>query len=163
MTKQAEERAVRVFQNNLKALLLTRPVRGEPIVAVDPGFKHGCKLAVIDAMGNVKAVDTVYPHPPRNDKERACSRIAELMLSHDCTLLAIGNGTACRETEALISSVKSLVKGLRYTIVNEAGASVYSASEVAENELTDMSVPLRSAVCLARRLAPSVVDFSHFL
>lgn len=151
LKEKGKQRAVSVFANNVKSLLLCSPLRAKAILAIDPGFKHGCKLALIDAKGTVLSTDTVFPHPPQNEKEKACDTIIKLMQSHGCSICVIGNGTACRETEKLVPILKRKVQDFQYTIVNEAGASVYSASKLAEQELPELSIAVRSAVSLARR------------
>lgn len=149
----AETDAIGVFAENLKHLLMTPPAGRKVILGVDPGIRHGVKMAVIDATGDVVTTETVYPFEPYNKMDEARGVIANLIKSHGVELVAIGNGTASRETENL---VKSIIDEAQLTakalVISEAGASVYSASEIASNELPDLDVSVRGAVSIARRL-----------
>lgn len=152
LTARADEHAIGVFAMNLRALLLTPPIRGQVALGIDPGYRTGCKLAVVDATGKVLMAGTIYPHQPRGDWQGALRDLHGLARRHSVTLIAVGNGTASRETEELVAE---LIRGLdgqaRYLMVNEAGASVYSASPLARAELPDLDVSLRGAVSIARR------------
>lgn len=149
----AETDAIAVFAENLKHLLMVAPAGRKVILGVDPGIRHGVKMAVIDSTGDVLATQTVYPFNPYNKVDEAKTEIASLIQSHNVELVAIGNGTASRETEELVKSViaerQLTAKAL---VVSEAGASVYSASEIASSELPDLDVSVRGAVSIARRL-----------
>lgn len=149
----AQTHAIGVFAENLKHLLMAAPAGRKVILGVDPGFRNGVKMAVIDATGEVLATDTVYPFEPKNQQEQACETIAKLIEVYRVELVAIGNGTASRESEALVKSVihKHHLKA-KTVVVSEAGASVYSASEIASCELSGLDVSLRGAVSIARRL-----------
>ena len=160
LKEQAEEEAIRVFAGNLKDLLLAAPAGRLPIIGLDPGLRTGVKVAVVDATGNVAATDTIYPHVPKKRWEESILTLAKLAAAHDVKLISIGNGTASRETERL---AKELIKrqpqlGLRSLVVSEAGASVYSASELAAREFPDMDVSLRGAVSIARRLQDPLAE-----
>jgi uncharacterized protein len=156
----AEEEAIRVFADNLKDLLLAAPAGRLPILGLDPGLRTGVKVALVDATGKVAATDTIYPHAPRNRWDDSIARLAVLSKAHGVKLISIGNGTASRETDRL---AKDLIKrhpelGLRSVVVSEAGASVYSASELAAHEFPDMDVSLRGAVSIARRLQDPLAE-----
>ncbi|MBN1430185.1 MAG: RNA-binding transcriptional accessory protein [Anaerolineae bacterium] len=150
----ADEHAINVFATNLRNLLLTPPLKNQTVLGIDPGYRTGCKLAVVDPTGKVLATGTIYPHQPQNWWSEALETLEKLVKKFDITLLAIGNGTAGRETEELAADLISsngLEGHLRYLIANEAGASVYSASPLARSELPDLDVSLRGAVSIARR------------
>jgi uncharacterized protein len=156
----AEEEAIRVFARNLSALLLSAPAGRLPTIGLDPGLRTGVKVAVVDATGRVTATDTIYPHAPRGQWNAAVVRLATLARRHGAKLVSIGNGTASRETDRL---VRDLIRrhpelGLRSLVVNEAGASVYSASEYASQELPALDVSLRGAVSIARRLQDPLAE-----
>lgn len=159
LTEKAEEQAIRVFGQNLRNLLLQPPVRGQVVIGVDPGYRTGCKLAAVDETGKLLEVDVIYPHPPQRKKEEA-ARILEKMISKwQATVLAIGNGTASRETEAFIGDlIRERQLTARFTIVSEAGASVYSASPLAAREFPDMDLSYRSGVSIARRLQDPLAE-----
>lgn len=149
----AETDAIAVFAENLKHLLMVAPAGRKVILGVDPGIRHGVKMAVIDSTGDVLATQTVYPFNPYNKVDEAKSEIAKLVRTHQVELIAIGNGTASRETEALVKSViRDESLSATALVVSEAGASVYSASEIASSELPDLDVSVRGAVSIARRL-----------
>lgn len=153
LTEQAEEQAIHVFSENLKSLLLQPPLKGNVVLGVDPAFRSGCKLAVVGETGKLHEVSVIYPHPPKASKEKAKQKIAEVLRAYPISIIAIGNGTASRETEQFIADcLKEAKTGVSYVIVNEAGASVYSASELARQEFPDLQVEERSAVSIARRL-----------
>ena len=153
LTEKAEEQAIHVFSENLKSLLLQPPLKGNVILGVDPAFRSGCKLAIVDETGKLHEVSVIYPHPPKQAKEKSKQAILSLLDKYPVTIIAIGNGTASRETEMFIAEcLKEAKPGVSYVIVNEAGASVYSASEQAREEFPDLQVEERSAVSIARRL-----------
>ena len=160
LKERAEEVAIRVFAGNLKDLLLAAPVGRLPIIGLDPGLRTGVKVAVVDATGKVATTDTIYPHAPKNRWEESISTLAKLAAAHKVKLISIGNGTASRETDRL---VKDLIKrqpklGLHSLVVSEAGASVYSASELAAREFPDLDVSIRGAVSIARRLQDPLAE-----
>ena len=153
LTEKSEKHAVHIFEENLKRLLLQPPLKGHVILGVDPAFRTGCKLAVIDEAGRFLDKGVIYPHPPQAKKDAAKREIMKVIKEYGVTLLAIGNGTASRETELFISGiVKDEALDVQFIIVNEAGASVYSASDVAREEFPDFNVEERSAVSIARRV-----------
>lgn len=149
LTKRAEKASVEVFANNLKQLLLTAPVKGEKILGVDPGFTNGCKLALISECGDLLDSATVYPHIGGERSKVAPGIIANMMRKHGCAMIALGNGTACRETESMLSYMMDEgildKRFVRYSIVPEQGASIYSCSETAKKEFPKMDVNLISA------------------
>ncbi|MCY1039515.1 Tex family protein [Staphylococcus nepalensis] len=153
LTEKAENHAIDVFSENLRNLLLQPPMKGKQILGVDPAFRTGCKLAVINPFGTFIAKGVIYPHPPVNKKEEAEKTLVQFVNHYDVDLIAIGNGTASRETEQFVASMiqKHQMKA-QFIIVNEAGASVYSASEVARSEFPDFQVEERSAVSIGRRV-----------
>lgn len=153
LTEKAEAQAIHIFSENLKSLLLQPPMRGKMVLGVDPAYRTGCKLAVVDETGKMLEVTAIYPHPPKPDVEKSKSVVKAILEKYPISIIAIGNGTASRETEQFIADVlKEVEREVAYVIVNEAGASVYSASEVARNEFPDLQVEQRSAVSIARRL-----------
>ena len=152
MTEQADEKAINIFGVNLENLLMTRPLKGYRVLGFDPAFRTGCKLACLDEQGNVLHIDVIYPHEPKNDREGAIKKIKELISTYNLNLIAIGNGTASRESEELVASICKELKDVYYTIVSEAGASVYSASKLAQKEFPDFEVQERSAVSIGRRV-----------
>ncbi len=156
----AEAEAIRVFARNLKALLLAAPAGGKATMGLDPGIRSGVKVAVVDATGKVVATDTVYPFQPKNDLKGAQVAIARLIGAHGVRLISIGNGTASRETEKLVADLLALLPGEKPTkvVVSEAGASVYSASELAAREFPGLDVTLRGAVSIARRLQDPLAE-----
>ena len=170
---KAEAQAIHVFGENLKKYLLTPPMKGKVVLGVDPAFRTGCKLAVVDATGKFLDKGVMYPHQKSKDEEvpaerylQAEQKFMEFLLKYDCEIVAMGNGTASRETEEFVSKTlkkieKTLIamnKHVDYIIVNEAGASVYSASELAREEFPDFSVEERSAVSIARRLQDPLAE-----
>lgn len=163
LTKRAEKASVEVFANNLKQLLLTAPVKGEKILGIDPGFSNGCKLALISECGDLLDTATIYPHIGGERSKVAPGILANMMRKHSCALIALGNGTACRETESMLSYMmeeRILDKRfVRYSIVPEQGASIYSCSEVAKKEFPKMDVNLISAVSIARRLQDPLCEY----
>ncbi len=152
MTEYADEKAINIFGVNLENLLMTRPLKGYRVLGFDPAFRTGCKLACLDEQGNVLHIDVIYPHEPKNDQEGAIKKIKELINTYNLNLIAIGNGTASRESEELVASICKELKDVYYTIVSEAGASIYSASKLAQKEFPDFEVQERSAVSIGRRV-----------
>ncbi|WP_442916109.1 Tex family protein, partial [Lichenihabitans sp. Uapishka_5] len=157
---RAETEAVKVFAGNLRDLLLAAPAGGRPTLALDPGFRNGVKIAVVDGTGKVLAVDTTYPHEPQRRWTEAVQSLGRLCRAHAVELIAIGNGTASRETDKLAAALVAAHPDLRMTkvLVSEAGASVYSASEVASRELPGLDVSHRGAVSIARRLQDPLAE-----
>ncbi|AEJ00577.1 Tex-like protein [Nitrosomonas sp. Is79A3] len=160
LQERAETEAIQVFAQNLKALLLAPPAGPRVTIGLDPGLRTGVKVAVVDATGKVLATTTIYPHPPRNDWDSALQTLKQLAEQHQATLIAIGNGTASRETDHLAKDLIKKYPQLKLTsiMVSEAGASVYSASELASEELPDLDVSLRGAVSIARRLQDPLAE-----
>ena len=160
LRERAEEEAIRVFGRNLKDLLLAAPAGQHVTMGIDPGIRTGCKIAVVDATGKLLDTATIYPHEPRNDWGGSISTIARLSSQHGVTLVAIGNGTASRETDKLVQDVmkKYPEARLQKIVVSEAGASVYSASELAAKEFPDLDVSIRGAVSIARRLQDPLAE-----
>ena len=153
LTEKAEAQAIHIFSANLRNLLLQPPIRGKMVLGVDPAYRTGCKLAVVDETGKMLEVTAIYPHKPQRDTAKAKQTVQALLEKYPITIIAIGNGTASRETEQFIAdTLKETDNKAAYVIVNEAGASVYSASEVARAEFPDLQVEQRSAVSIARRL-----------
>ena len=151
LTDNASRKAIETFQANLENLLLTRPVNNSRVLGFDPAFRTGCKLAVLDYSGALLEIAVIYPHEPHNDKAGSAKKMLELIDKYNIDLIAIGNGTASRESEKFVSEV---IKGtkVKYVIVSEAGASVYSASPLAKEEFPDLTVEKRSAVSIGRRI-----------
>ncbi|MBL4929971.1 Tex family protein [Fuscibacter oryzae] len=160
MRDRAEAEAINVFARNLKDLLLAAPAGGKATMGLDPGIRTGVKVAVVDATGKVLGTDTVYPFQPKNDLRGAQVAIAQLIARHGVKLIAIGNGTASRETEKMVAELLAHLPGEKpvKVIVSEAGASVYSASELAAREFPDLDVSLRGAVSIARRLQDPLAE-----
>ncbi|WP_312030131.1 Tex family protein [Actinomycetospora sp. TBRC 11914] len=154
----AEEGAVGVFAGNLRDLLLAAPAGARPTMGLDPGLRTGVKVAVVDGTGKVVAHETIYPHVPRNQWDQSLATLARLAQQHAVELVAIGNGTASRETHKLAQELARNVPGLTPAMVSEAGASVYSASEEASKELPDLDVSIRGAVSIARRLQDPLAE-----
>ena len=153
LTEKAEEKAIKVFGKNAKQLLMQPPIKDIVVMGFDPAYRTGCKIAVIDKTGKVLATTTVYPTEPQNDVEGTKKVLKELIDKYDVNMISIGNGTASRESEAFVSDMlKEIDKEVYYTIVSEAGASVYSASKLASEEYPDINVSLRGAISIARRL-----------
>ena len=147
----ADSHAIQVFANNLRALLSQPPLAHHVLMGLDPGFRTGCKVAVVDATGKLLDTGTIYPHEPRNDWQGSLQTLQAMIDRHHVTLISIGNGTASRETEKLVSELTRNAPQTKYLIVNEAGASVYSASALARQEFPDLDVTIRGAVSIARR------------
>ncbi|MFC4388169.1 Tex family protein [Gracilibacillus marinus] len=159
LTEKAEQQAIDIFSKNLKNLLLQSPLKGKYVLGVDPAFRTGCKLAVVDDTGKVKEVDVMYPTAPKNDIAGAEKKVVSLFKQHPIELIAIGNGTASRETEQFIAdTIEKNNLNVAYIIVNEAGASVYSASKLAREEFPDLQVEERSAVSIARRVQDPLAE-----
>ncbi|MBM7663125.1 uncharacterized protein JOC85_003978 [Bacillus mesophilus] len=159
LTEIAEERAIHIFSENLKKLLLQPPLKGKTILGVDPAYRTGCKLAAIDETGKVLDIGVIYPHPPASKTAEATKKILHILNSFPIEMIAIGNGTASRETEQFIAElIRESKKDIYYLIVNEAGASVYSASDIAREEFPNLQVEERSAVSIARRLQDPLAE-----
>jgi len=149
--EKADGHAINVFATNLRALLSQPPLAGQTVLGLDPGFRTGTKLAVVDPTGKLLDTGTIYPHEPRNDWVGALTTLEDMLNRHHVTLITIGNGTASRETEKLVAELTHGAPSVKYLIVNEAGASVYSASALARQEFPDLDVSIRGAVSIARR------------
>ncbi|MFW5976707.1 MAG: helix-hairpin-helix domain-containing protein, partial [Bacillota bacterium] len=158
LTEKAEAQAIEVFGRNLRSLLLQSPLKDSIVMGIDPGYRTGSKVCVIDKRGEVLATETIYPHPPQNHKKEAERVLSNLIQAHGVDAIAIGNGTASRDTELFISELINEFEELKYTIVNEAGASVYSASKIGREEFPDMDVAMRGAVSIARRLQDPLAE-----
>ncbi len=157
----AAEGALKLFAENLRNLLLTSPIKGKTVLGYDPGYAHGCKLAVVDKTGKVLDTAVIYPTKPREDIERSTKVVLDLIKRHNVDIVSIGNGTASRESEKFIADVihnPLCPKGVKYTIVSESGASVYSASKLAMEEFPDYDVMQRSAISIARRLQDPLAE-----
>ncbi len=153
LTEKAEEQAIKVFGKNAKQLLLQPPIKNMTVMGFDPAYRTGCKIAVIDKTGKLLDTTTVYPTEPQNDIDGAKNTLKALILKYNVNMIAIGNGTASRESEAFVSDLIKEISGeIYYAIVSEAGASVYSASKLATEEYPDINVSLRGAISIARRL-----------
>lgn len=160
-TERADKQAIQVFGDNLRHLLLQPPLKGRIVLGLDPAYRTGCKLAVINETGRVLDKDVIYPHKPANAKQRAAARPAlkAMIEKHQVDVIAIGNGTASRESETFVNEiVQELDRKVQFIVVNEAGASVYSASEIARQEFPDYQVEERSAVSIARRLQDPLAE-----
>lgn len=158
LSADAQEHATQVFAANLRSLLSQPPIAERVVLGIDPGFRTGCKVAVVDTTGKVVQTATIYPHQPQQQWDAALETLTTLIKQHRVTLVAIGNGTASRETEQLVAQLTRTSKKVRYLLVNEAGASVYSASELARNELPDLDVSMRGAVSIARRVLDPLAE-----
>lgn len=154
--QQADEEAIRVFAGNLRQLLLTAPLGQKRIMGIDPGYRTGCKVVCLDAQGNLLHNETVYPHPPRGEYARTCFKLSTLAEQYKIEAVAVGNGTAGRETEELVQSLG--LKDVSVFLVSEDGASVYSASKTAREEFPDYDVTVRGAVSIGRRLADPLAE-----
>src|SRR5713226_9594968 len=159
LTRQSEEHAINIFAANLRNLLLQPPLRGHKVLGIDPGFRTGCKLTVVDETGKYIESDTLYLH----QSEKAQQQLRALLAQHSIDVIAIGNGTASRETEQLVASLireleQETGKPIGYVIVNEAGASVYSASEAARNEFPALDATQRGTISIARRLQDPLAE-----
>ncbi|QFT87363.1 30S ribosomal protein S1 [Bacillus sp. THAF10] len=159
LTEKAEEQAIHIFSENLRNLLLQPPLKGRVVLGVDPAYRTGCKLAVVNETGKVLNIGVIYPHAPVNKRKEAVQKLLAILQEYAIEVVAVGNGTASRETEQLIAEVlKQSGKSISYLIVNEAGASVYSASEIAREEFPTLQVEERSAVSIARRLQDPLAE-----
>lgn len=154
---KADGKAIDVFAKNLRQLLMMAPLGSQRILAIDPGFRSGCKLVCLDESGELKHNENIYPHPPQNQKGKAQSKIAQLVNAFKIDAIAIGNGTASRETEEIVKKTR-FDRDLKVFIVNEAGASVYSASKVAREEFSNYDVTVRGAVSIGRRLMDPLAE-----
>ncbi|MGJ8551037.1 Tex family protein [Winogradskyella wichelsiae] len=154
---KADESAITVFAKNLKQLLLGSPIGEKCVLAIDPGFKSGCKVVCLDAQGNLKHNETIFPHPPQNDSIGAIKKISSLAEAHKIEAIAIGNGTASRETEALIRKIH-FKNDLEVFVVSEAGASIYSASPIAREEFPNYDITVRGSVSIGRRLQDPLAE-----
>jgi len=153
LTEKAEDQAIEVFKENLENLLLTPPMKEKNVLGFDPAFRTGCKLAVLDKTGTPQKIAVIYPHEPRNEKEKAQAILLALLQEYDIDIIAIGNGTASRESEAFVAeTLKKCPKQVSYILISEAGASVYSASKLAISEFPELHVEERSAISIGRRL-----------
>ena len=158
LTEEASAHATRIFADNVRALLLQPPIRGHAIIGIDPGFRTGCKLAVVDATGKVLTTGTMYPHEPQKQWSESKAILRRLIAKTGADLIAIGNGTASRESEQLVAELIGEGAPVEYLIVSEQGASVYSASPLARAELPDLDVTLRGAVSIARRVLDPLAE-----
>lgn len=159
LTETAEDQAIHIFSENLRKLLLQPPMKGKVVLGVDPAFRTGCKLSVVDETGKVLLIDVIYPHPPVNKKEQALEKVKKILEQFQVEVVAIGNGTASRESEEfVVQALRESNRSIYYLIVNEAGASVYSASDLAREEFPDLQVEERSAVSIARRLQDPLAE-----
>jgi uncharacterized protein len=160
LKERADAEAISVFSRNLKDLLLAAPAGPRATMGLDPGFRTGVKVAVVDQTGKLVDTDTIYPHEPRNDWRGALATLAALCMKHKVELVSVGNGTASRETDRLVAELTAKMPNLKLTkvMVSEAGASVYSASELAAGEFPDLDVSLRGAVSIARRLQDPLAE-----
>ena len=159
LTEKAEEKAIKVFGQNAKQLLLGAPIKGKTVMGFDPAYRTGCKIAVIDETGKVLDIATVYPTAPQNDVEGAKKELLKLIERDNVNMTAIGNGTASRESEAFVADmIKEAKHEVNYVIVSEAGASVYSASKLATEEYPDINVSIRGAISIARRLQDPLAE-----
>ena len=159
LTEKAEEKAIKVFGQNSKQLLLGAPIKGKTVMGFDPAYRTGCKIAVIDETGKLLDYTTVYPTEPQNDVENAKKELLKLIEKDKIDMIAIGNGTASRESEMFVADmIKEAKRDVHYVIVSEAGASVYSASKLATEEYPDINVSIRGAISIARRLQDPLAE-----
>ncbi|USK34144.1 RNA-binding transcriptional accessory protein [Bacillus sp. F19] len=159
LMEKADDRAIHIFSENLRNLLLQPPLKGRVVLGIDPAFRTGCKLAAVDETGKVLEIGVIYPHPPVNKAKEAKQKLINVIKKNNIELIAIGNGTASRETEQFVADlIDELKSDLAYIIVNEAGASVYSASDLAREEFPEFQVEERSAVSIARRLQDPLAE-----
>lgn len=159
LTDKGEEQAIHIFSENLRNLLLQPPLKGKVVIGVDPAYRTGCKLAVVDETGKVLKIDVIYPHPPVSKAKEAREKFIRILRDYKVEMAAIGNGTASRETEQFVADIlKEMDEEIYYLIVNEAGASVYSASDLAREEFPNFQVEERSAVSIARRLQDPLAE-----
>lgn len=159
LTESAEEQAIKVFGNNLKPLLMQAPMKDINVIGFDPGYRTGCKIAAMDSTGKLLDYATIYPTKPRNQIEESKKVLIEMIQKHDIKIIAIGNGTASRESEQFIADmIKEMDREVYYTIVNEAGASIYSASKLGAEEYPDLDVTIRGAISIGRRLQDPLAE-----
>lgn len=159
LTEKADEQAIKMFEQNLKPLLLQPPLKGKVILGLDPAYRTGCKIAVIDASGNVLDHTVIYPTPPQKKIEEAKAALKKLIEKHGVDVISIGNGTASKESEIFVAElIKECERPITYAVVNEAGASVYSASKLGAEEFPDLTVEYRSAISIARRLLDPLAE-----
>ncbi|NBG89384.1 Tex family protein [Isachenkonia alkalipeptolytica] len=159
LTETAEEKAIKVFGENLKALLLQPPISGKVVMGYDPAFRTGCKVAVVDDTGKLLEYQTLYPTAPQNKVDAAKKTMKEMIKKHNIEIIAIGNGTASRESEQIVADmISEMEEKVYYMIVNEAGASVYSASKIAQQEYPDIDVSIRGAISIARRIQDPLAE-----
>ena len=158
LTEEASDESIRVFGNNLKPYLLQRPIKGQVVIGLDPGFRTGCKVAVVDKNGKYLDQAVIYPVEPHKKEKEAIATLKSLIEKYGVTLIALGNATASRETELVVDKLIKEVDGVSYAIVNEAGASVYSASSLGEEEFPDLDVTIRGAISMARRLQDPMAE-----
>lgn len=158
ITEKAEDDSIEVFGNNLKPYLLQRPIKGQAVIGLDPGFRTGCKVAVVDQFGKYLDSAVIYPVEPHNKEKEAIGTLKSLIEKYGVSLIALGNATASRETELVVNKLVKEVDNLSYAIVNEAGASVYSASELGEEEFPNLDVTIRGAISMARRLQDPMAE-----
>lgn len=158
LTEEASDESIRVFGNNLKPYLLQRPIKGQVVMGLDPGFRTGCKVAVVDKNGKYLDQAVIYPVEPHKKEKEAIATLKSLIKKYGVTLIALGNATASRETELVVDKLIKEVDGVSYAIVNEAGASVYSASSLGEEEFPDLDVTIRGAISMARRLQDPMAE-----
>lgn len=159
LTDKASEQAIRMFEVNLRPLLLQPPVKGKVTMGLDPGYRTGCKVAVVDETGKVLHTGVIYPVPPHNKVEESRKIVAELIRKYGVDVISIGNGTASKETEIFVAElIKEIDRPVSYAVVSEAGASVYSASPVAVEEFPDLDLTMRSAISIARRLQDPLAE-----
>jgi len=160
LNEKAENRAIEIFASNLKQLLLTPPIKGKRILAIDPGYRTGCKIVALDEYGKFLEHNTIYPVPPKNDYETSEEIVLDFIKKYNLNLIAIGNGTASRETQKFVAwLLKKHNLKIKYLFVNEAGASVYSASKLAKEEFPDLDVTIRGAISIGRRVQDPLAEF----
>ncbi|HNY38057.1 MAG TPA: Tex-like N-terminal domain-containing protein, partial [Petrotogaceae bacterium] len=159
MSEKAGDGAIELFAKNLRELLMTPPLKNKRVLAIDPGFRTGCKVVALDESGKFLEYNTIFPVPPQNDFEGAEKTVLKMIKSYKLNLIVIGNGTASRETQAfVVNTIKSNSLSLKYIFANEAGASVYSASEIAKEEFPDQDVTVRGAVSIGRRVQDPLAE-----
>ena len=158
LTEEASDESIRVFGDNLKPYLLQRPIKGQDVIGLDPGFRTGCKVAVVDKNGKYLDKAVIYPVEPHKKEKEAIAILKGLIEKYGVSLIALGNATASRETELVVNKLLKEVEGVSYAIVNEAGASVYSASALGEEEFPDLDVTIRGAISMARRLQDPMAE-----
>ena len=159
LTENAEDESIKVFSNNLKPYLLQRPIKGKNVMGLDPGYRTGCKVAVVDQNGKYLDQAVIYPVIPHKKEKESIAILKKLIEKHDVSLIALGNATASRETEVFVNKLlEEIDKDIAYAVVNEAGASVYSASSLGEEEFPDLDVTIRGAISMARRLQDPMAE-----